>query len=61
MTDHDVKLVPVPIVRDPNIILYDDAEIICYDIFVNGAWIGSRRTFRQAVEAQSRHKQLLAD
>jgi hypothetical protein len=47
--DFDVKLVPV---RDP------DGEIILYDIFVNGGWIGSRRTIPQATEAQAAYKLL---
>lgn len=45
----DVKLVPV---RDAA------GQIVVYDIFVNGEWIGSRSTFEQAVEAQARHKRL---
>lgn len=48
MMHFDVKLVPVR----------ERGEIVVYDIFVNDAWIGSRRTFEQAVAAQTRHKQL---
>lgn len=40
---HDVKLVPV---KDA------DGEVVLYDIFIDGKWIGSRRTIPQAIEAQ---------
>lgn len=31
--------------------LDEDGEILLYDIFVAGRWVGSRRTLRQAIDA----------
>ncbi len=40
----EVKLVPV---KDA------DGEVVLYDIFIDGKWIGSRRTIPQAIAAQA--------